>query len=30
MADKVAWLDTSDFQSDVTVGGFVVGAVMHF
>ncbi|WP_320825690.1 TIGR04219 family outer membrane beta-barrel protein [Reinekea sp.] len=30
IADKVAWLDTSDFQSNVTVGGFFVGAALHF
>lgn len=30
IADKVLWLETADFQSDVNVSGFFVGAALHF
>jgi len=30
IGETVGWLDTSDFQSNVTIAGFFVGAAVHF
>ena len=30
ISDKILWLDTADFQSNVGVSGFFLGAAMHF